>query len=218
MNVSNKTKIRVAKSLCFISIFLILLSITSGALIPNHNHAENVGYKLSILNTKEDICDIDVFFIGKSHMENGVSPMKIYKDNGITTYNLSSAAQPITGAKYLVEEIFNKGGAPQVIMLDASSMFNPISEADVRYITDNVKRDTNCLNYIYDYIFESTRNENSSHYALLEKYLSLIFPIYQYHSRWDKLSVDSFDFSDNNQYFLQGYTLMSSMQQCDCAG
>lgn len=198
------------KFLIFVILLIIQLLLLDRIITPSHNYAENVEYKLSILDKKR--FDIDAFFIGKSHMEYGVSPMRIYENRGVVTYNLATGAQPILGSKYLVQEIFNKGYKPKVIIIDASSLFNSISDAEVRYISDNVMFNRNRMKFISDYLY--TYKDIVSDRRTIQDYISLEFPIFQYHDRWDKLEEDNFELFRNNKYFLQGYTLVSNWKPC----
>ena len=55
--------------------------------------------------------DFDVLFLGSSHMINGVSPLDLFREYGITSYNLSMHGNYVASSYYLFKEsleILNK--------------------------------------------------------------------------------------------------------------
>ncbi len=84
----------VLKSICFISIFLVLLGISIYILLPKNNL-----FKYSFLNyldyeiLEEDDDKIDVWFVGDSVVYNSVSPMEIWNEYGFTSFDCSTPAQ-----------------------------------------------------------------------------------------------------------------------------
>ena len=80
-----------------------------------------------------------VLFFGTSHSEFGVSPMEIYEDSGIVSYNLSTSSQPIEVTYHLLKSALETQ-APNVVMLDVSSLFfdDTINTAAWRYVLDGM--------------------------------------------------------------------------------
>ena len=170
-------------------------------LVPKWNYpifVENVGMSFSeFKNTNEDI---EVFFLGTSHMEYGISPMQLYEEYGIVTYNMATSGQPIEGTYYLVNEIFNKGYNPSVIVLDASLLYiKSADSAQFRYLTDNASLNRNKIQLINNCLKACDVSNYNDDYG------SFIFPLLRYHSRWSDINLDDFKRSNNERYFVQGF-------------
>ncbi len=140
-------------------------------------------------------------------MEFSVSPMKLYEDYGIVTYNASTSGQPIEVTNFLINYIFEKGQKPQLIVLDVSSLFLKSGEAEIRYVSDNVGLSKYKLQLIKNY----SDNSNSQGAisldlkAQVKDALSFVIPFYKYHTRWDELSYSDFFSNNSSDYFLQGF-------------
>ncbi len=149
------------------------------------------------------------FFVGTSHMEFSISPMKLYEDYGIVTYNASTSMQPIEVTNFLVHYIFDRGQKPKVIAMDASSLFLKSNEAGVRYVSDNVGISKNKIQLIYNYF----ANNNNKCFSLdaYKKALGFILPLYKYHTRWEELNYGDFFPNITQNYFLQGFYACSTI-------
>lgn len=71
---------------------------------------------------QEDRNSVDILWLGTSHMQNGLSPMEIYRDTGLFSYNIATPAQPLQLTYYRLESAL-KEQSPRVIFLDASGFF-----------------------------------------------------------------------------------------------
>ena len=95
------------KSIFFCVLLFMILKNISALFTPNWNYpvfSENVGYSVS--EFWKHNYDIDVFFIGNSHMEYSASPMLIYEDYGLISYNIATSAQTPFISKYFEPWIF----------------------------------------------------------------------------------------------------------------
>ena len=61
--------------------------------------------------------EVDVLFVGSSHMYRSVSPMEIWERSGITSHVLGSPSQSMAGSYYLIEEAI-RTKHPKVIILE----------------------------------------------------------------------------------------------------
>ncbi|GAA6491818.1 hypothetical protein K280104A7_13820 [Candidatus Bariatricus faecipullorum] len=143
---------------------------------------------------KED--SVDAITLGTSHMINAYSPEEVYEQYGLSTYNLGTSGQSIESSYYLTVELL-KTQKPQVIILDASSLFFDDSGS-----VENWRRVMDVLNY------SENKYEMSKDFIDKfpeEEFLSAIFPIYQYHTRWNELGKSDFrsgleEYSDFGNY------------------
>ena len=89
---------RAVKCVCFALIFLLLLQLCSMVLVPRNDKAED-----STLNTVvfgylgEPDHTLDVVMVGNSDLNNGISPVAMYRQYGITSFASGQPRQnPLT--------------------------------------------------------------------------------------------------------------------------
>ena len=200
--------------LTFIALLSVFFIVIEDLLTPNWNNPiiyENHGFCIEEIGRMS--CNADVFFVGASHMEFSVSPMKLYEDYGIVTYNVSTNGQPIEVTNFLTHYIFEKGQKPQIIALDVSSLFLKSGDAGIRYVSDNVGISKYKLQMINNFI--NNPDSQGSNYldleAQMKDVLSFVVPFYKYHTRWDELGYSDFFSNKMPDYFLQGFYASTSI-------
>lgn len=158
---------------------------------------------LGEFSTLKENEDIQALFLGTSHVEFSVSPMQIYQQSGIVSYNLATNLQPLNVSEYLLNAAL-KTCTPKVVFLDASSLFTvAFNNAANRYILDNHSLKNTKIIFARDYA------SNFSVEKRCGAFLSSILPIWQYHDRWTELN--EFDFHNHTfwNYYRKGYFLKS---------
>ena len=124
---------------------------------------------------------LDVIFIGNSEGARAFSPITIWEEYGITSFNFGSSLQTAQIAYYKIEEIL-KYQKPKVIVLEVNSFLDKeITEESYRKILDNFRLSEVKLRAIND---ENIKFEDDR--------LSYVFPILRYHSRWGELEKEDF--------------------------
>ena len=125
------------KSICFILIFLVLLSVSVFILLPKQNL-----FKYSFLNfldyeiLEEEDNKIDILFVGDSLVYNSVSPMEIWNEYGFTSFDCSTPAQ-LTETSYEYIKIAVERQHPKVIFLEANVLFrDPKNRTSERKLKD----------------------------------------------------------------------------------
>lgn len=191
--------------LLFLFGIAIICGMANSLLVPNWNYpmyAGNEGLKLLTLEKFVDT-DIDVFFVGTSHMEQGVTPMMIYDEQKIVGYNIATGSQPVEGSYYLIEELFDKGYDPKLIIMDASNLFlQETNEEGYRLITNNLKFGKSLIGMAKEY---SDEDSSIPQHSLFFNVSGFIFPLMIYHDRWSELNASDFKSNISEKYFLQGY-------------
>ena len=199
----------IIKVLLFNFIGTILFIICQRILVPRWDYPQhNENYTVTFEEFENIKDDIQIFFVGSSHIYRGVSPIQLYADTGILSFNLSVGAQSALIDYYFVKEIFNRGYKPSLIAIDCSSLFiKTPSEKSIRYVSDSVKWDKIKLDMINNYINDVYENveECKAKDDKFEQFISFIFPIYRYHDRWEELKMSDFCQVSYKSYFLQGY-------------
>lgn len=119
----------------------------------------------------------DVIFIGDCEVYENFSPDLLWREYGVTSYIRGSAQQLIWQSYYLLEETL-RYETPEVVVFNVLSMKygEPQSEAYNRLNLDGMRWSASKLGAIRASMTEE------------EDFLSYVFPLLRYHSRWSELS------------------------------
>ena len=171
------------KSVLFLLIGAALFAVVQEILTPNWtNEARPKETIYGLEHTGET--NIDVIFLGSSKIYCDVSPVKLYRDYHITSYDLSTAGQPVECSYYLLKQAF-KTQSPKLVVYEASSLFRKNYDsykANWHYILDVTPFSYDKLELIKAY----AKHQFSTPAA------GIFLPIYDYHARWKMLTADDF--------------------------
>ena len=117
---------RAVKCIAFSIVFLLLLQGASMVLVPRNDKAED-----STLNTVvfgylgEPDHTLDVVMVGNSDLNNGISPVAMYRQYGITSFASGQPRQnPLTAWLRVKEALARQ--SPRVLVLEVDAMYrNP---------------------------------------------------------------------------------------------
>ena len=126
----------------------------------------------------EDI--FDVVFIGSSVTLNGIYPLQLYHENGISAYNLASAGQSLPASYYIVKEVLREQH-PKLIVLDVYTCFAKSimgGDGQTHYVSNSLK-----LPEKWEFIIDVVPKEKRSDF---------IFELGTYHTRWEELTKMDF--------------------------
>lgn len=125
----------------------------------------------------------DVIFLGDCEVYANFSPMELYRDYGITAYIRGTPQQLVWMSYYVAEETF-RYETPQVLVFNVNAMrySEPVSEAYNRLTIDQMRWSGSKLGIILASMTEE------------EQFLSYVFPILRYHSRFDQLTREDFSY------------------------
>ena len=146
---------------------------------------------------------LDVVYLGSSHSFCSISPLEIWKQQGITGYNVSTSAAKVWQSYYLLEEAF-RTQHPKVVALEVLRLESqePQQEAFNRESLDDMKWGKARIGLIRT----SLRKNPDGEYAL-----SYLFPVLRYHDRWNELSeLDYGYFSQPGDNLPKGYVAILS--------
>jgi len=183
----------IIKLICFSLIGFVLLQLLTKVFIPKWVTLEDNRMTYIMKGFyKEPKNSLDVVFMGNSDVYRGVSPIVLWDEYGIVSYNYVSSGQRMWTAYYMMEEAL-KYQKPKLIVLNMDSSFNESqsSESNYRKAFDNMKFGVNKIKAITDPVFKNSKNEM----------LSYIFPITRYHSRWSELEEIDFKKAFENEKF-----------------
>lgn len=125
----------------------------------------------------------EVIFIGDCEVYANFSPMVMYEEQGITSWIRGSSQQLIWQSYYILKETL-KYETPKVVVFNVNSMRydEPVSEAYNRLTIDKMKWSEEKVDIINASMMEE------------ESFMSYVLPILRYHSRFDSLTSEDFEY------------------------
>ncbi|MBQ9826530.1 MAG: SGNH/GDSL hydrolase family protein [Firmicutes bacterium] len=125
----------------------------------------------------------DVLFIGDCEVYTNFSPVKLWRDYGITSY-IRGTPQQLTWQSYYLLEDTLRYETPKVVVFNVLAMkyAEPQNEAYNRLTLDGMKWSRTKL----DAVKASMTDE--------ETVASYIFPLLRFHSRWNELSSEDINY------------------------
>lgn len=125
----------------------------------------------------------DVIFIGDCEVYENISPITLWEEYGITSYIRGSAQQLIWQSYYLLEDTL-KYEKPKVVVFNVLSMKydEPQNEAYNRMTLDGMRWSSSKAEAVKASMTEE------------ESFISYVFPLLRYHSRWSELNSDDFKY------------------------
>ena len=145
-----------------------------------------------------EVPDHDVVFIGDCEVYECFTPPTLWQEYGITSYVRGSAQQLIWQSYYLLEETL-KRETPKAVVFNVLSIKygEPQSEAYNRMTLDGMKWSSSKIDAIHASMTEE------------EDFLSYVFPLLRFHSRWSDLGAEDWrylfhrDRVSHNGYLMQ---------------
>ena len=186
------------KELCAIILLAALLisfaALGSALLIPKRqNYGSTWGRYL-----KEEENSIDVLFFGSSISYCDVVPSVIWEEAGVTSYVMAGPEQTLPITYYYVRETL-KTQSPKAIFIEVTGAFfkqyQDFTKVNIGYMPWGM-------------------NRLAASFTAAEKQerAGLLFPLYNYHSRWDTLTREDFAVAlkGYSADALAGYTFLNT--------
>lgn len=182
--------IGIIKGVAFLLIFLILFQGVTDLF-----RTKNMFYSISpIFDLPNDT--VDVLFVGNSHMNCTISPMDLWNDYGITSFNAAASGQTIPTTYFELRELLKKQ-MPQIVVLEIfyiyqKNMMSGEGEEILHRVVDNVPLSFGISEAIQTLIHED--------HDKTEYYLNF----YSFHNRWKELSEKDFNPSLEYSRYTRG--------------
>lgn len=163
-------------------LFLTILAMTAGALF--HAFTPDDGnFVLPGDFFRKDKDRFDVLFLGTSKIKQGVYPMDLYEEYGISSYNLGTGDQTAALSYYLLRDVIERQHPKMVVLEVGMGDYESAYEGpeDVHYITDHMPFFAKTK---FDLI-HGVRNQTDG----IDRFR---VPWYEYHTRWTDLSESDF--------------------------
>ncbi|MBE6553504.1 MAG: SGNH/GDSL hydrolase family protein [Ruminococcaceae bacterium] len=182
---------------CILLVTALLLGFLQALLQPKYMSENKEGALISEYYAEEGRSH-DVLFIGDCEVYEGFTPPTLWEEYGITSYVRGSAQQLTWHSYYLLEEML-KTETPRVVVFNVLALKygEPQNEAYNRIALDGMHLSFTKLRAVFASMTEE------------ENWVSYVFPILRYHSRWKELSAEDWkylcsrDLVSHNGYLMQ---------------
>lgn len=196
MEKSRKTKKQVIRAICGILTFMIVFFLIYKPVSRIFEEKMSKNHRLYECFSM-DRNSLDMILVGSSHIHYGLSPMKLWEEQGITSCVASSQSQSIPCSYYVMKEMIRRQH-PKVIVLDTYYMVYNIYARDqaLLHVATDPMPLTSPVRYemIFDLVPKVEGNEDV---------WSFLFTLGLYHYRWETL--EHTDFYPKNQ-FAKGFS------------
>ena len=158
----------------------MLISVIAGIIFLNNVFMRD-GSRFKYKNFFENDTQYDVLFFGTSHVINGIFPMQLWNDYGITSYNFGGHANSIA-TSYWVMVNACKYHKPKIAVLDVLGAGGNSASMNVSYAhisLDTFPLSTDKITAASDIFADDMQYRNE-----------IISPLMVYHNRWTELSGD----------------------------
>ena len=116
-------KKNIVKSICFVTIFVLILLVLSNIFKPK-NYLKEYGMHYpkanGILGEREN--SIDIVVIGDSESYRAIIPMKLWKDYGFTTYLCGTPEQSLSVSYSFLKKALKKQ-SPKIVILEVDNFY-----------------------------------------------------------------------------------------------
>lgn len=192
----------VFKGIIFIGMLVFVLCILSPILTRKYEYKTDYGaMEIARGFYAEPENSLDVLYLGSSYMRNGISPLEIWHDYGITGYARAGSQQAPIVSYYLLKEAFQTQ-SPKVVVYEASFLVNTrTSESNNYDARENRLREAMDFMKLSKVKMELV-SEIVAHSSL--SYADLLLPAYRYHERWTDLGEIDFQSLGAAPYAYKG--------------
>lgn len=168
---------RIVSCVLFVAILLGLLQVSSLVFQPKSNDkASGIHYSRANGIFSEPKDSIDTVFIGDSEVYHSFIPLNIWRDYGITSYDVSSPSQKLVYSMEFLKKTFEKQ-SPKIVFLETNAIFRKsYLEDEITYKAEQIfpvfryhDRWKNLQLKDFSAAVEYTANENNKGYYFTKK-------------------------------------------------
>lgn len=144
----------------------------------------------------------DVIFVGDCEVYANFTPMELYREAGIKAYVRGTSQQLIWQSYYILAETL-RYESPKVVVFNVNAMrySEPVKEEFNRLTIDKMRWSKEKVG-----IIQASMTEE-------ETFLSYVFPILRYHSRFSQLTAEDFTYLfDGKQITWQGHLVNDTVK------
>ena len=165
----------ILSSAAVVLIFAAILFCAGRLVVPKYVASGEEGNLIAEYYRSEE--NHDVLFVGDCEVYESFVPAVLWQASGITSYVRGSAQQLVWHSYYLLEEMLRRE-SPSVVVFNVLALKygTPQNEAYNRMTLDGMKWSLSKVRAVRASMTEE------------ETFLSYVFPLLRYHSRWSELS------------------------------
>ena len=144
----------------------------------------------------------DVIFVGDCEVYANFTPMEMYREAGIKAYVRGTSQQLLWQSYYILKETFDYE-TPKAVVFNVNAMrySEPVKEEFNRLTIDKMRWSAEKVG-----IIQASMTEE-------ENFLSYVFPILRYHSRFSQLTAEDFTYLfDEKQITWQGHLVNDTVK------
>lgn len=161
-----------------ISTLLVLVSVAAGVWFLNRVFMRN-GSRFKYTPFYENDTEYDAFFLGTSHVINGIFPMQLWEDYGITSYNFGGHGNSIATSYWVLVNAC-KYHKPKVAILDVHGVhWKSMNVSQAHTSMDSVPVSFDKITAAGEIFPDNKQSRNE-----------IIMPVSVYHNRWTELSKE----------------------------
>lgn len=181
-------------------ILLALLWLAQCLLMPKYMSSSREGNLIAEYYGEKG--EHDILFLGDCEVYENYSPVTLWEEYGITSYIRGSAQQQIWHSYYLLEEMLRKEKPAAVVYnVRALCYDKPVSEAYNRLTLDGMRWSKSKIAAVKASMTEE------------ETFLSYVFPLLRFHSRWSELAAEDFRYLfSRGPVAVSGYMLRADVK------
>ena len=150
--------------------------------------------------------DLDVLFLGTSHVIDGIYPMELWKNYGITSYNMGGHGN-LLPTTYWMMELALQYTSPSLIVIDCMNLYQnhktSYMYSQVHQSLDAFPLSLTKIRAVYDLLDDEVMDQliadGTVEVAEERIPISLLMNFSVYHSRWSELEEDDFQLEINVQ-------------------
>lgn len=188
---------RIGKGVLFIVIFLLLFFAVSFFMQPYWDNWGNQDTMKGFYSEPENT--IETIFVGASMSTAGITPMELYRDYGICSYNLGTGSQPVMMSYYFMKDAYRlHSESMKTVVFDVSMIRRLTTDAMYHKVLDFMPLSKVKLEAV---------GAISKDYR---EYLANLISLFTYHDRWKEIGRSDFDkFGFQPMSYIRGYNYES---------
>lgn len=171
-----------SKKKYILSTLLVLIGVITGIIFLNNVFMRNSS-RFKYKPFFEHDTQYDVLFFGTSHVINGIFPMQLWRDYGITSYNFGGHGNSIAASYWVLEQACKyhkpKVAVLDVLVLGAKNDSTAMNVSNAHLSMDVFPLSSDKIAAASDIFADNMQYRNE-----------LISPLIIYHNRWTELSKD----------------------------
>ncbi len=153
---------------------------------------------------------IELAILGNSQAIRGFSGMRFLEKFGISSYCTASGAQPMVCTYYYASRML-KTQHMKAAVIEVGSLFESVTKPMIRRVLDPAPFSVDKMWLLWNYTKMIHRTQNL--HTVSRHFWTLVFPVVQFHERWEQLTEDDFTWDEAEQFVFRGNTSRNTVKK-----